>query len=115
MIGHLEGLSREEYYRAVNSGMFWELFPGATGSYSEDVEQHQKNPIRITVAGGVGVGKSVIIQLIVDKLVSEGFDVKSIDDEFDLSYKFNDRVALVAESSKIEVAPMNLRMSAENV
>ena len=108
MFGCLEGLSREEYARAVNSGMFWELFPGATGNYSEDVGQHQKNPIRITVAGGVGVGKSVIIQLIKDKLESEGFDVKSFDDEFDIEYRFNERVAFVAESSKIEISPITI-------
>ena len=104
----LQNLSRQEYDSFVKSGMFWEMHPDATGNYAEDVEQYQRNPIRILVSGCVGAGKSVIIQLIKDKLESEGFDVTSLDEECDVMYRFNDRVAFVAESSKIEISPITI-------
>ena len=104
----LQKLSRQEYDSIVKSGMFWEMHPDASGNYAEDVEQYQRTPIRILVSGCVGAGKSVIIQLIKDKLESEGFDVTSLDDEFDVEYRFNERVAFVAESSKIEISPITI-------
>ena len=104
----LQSLSRTEYDGLVKSGMFWEMHPDASGNYAEDIEQYQRTPIRILVSGCVGAGKSVIIQLIKDKLESEGFDVTSLDDEFDVMHRFNDRVAFVAESSKIEISPITI-------
>lgn len=104
----LNSLTHPEYQTLVRSGLFWELYPDATGNYAADVSANQKNPIRITVAGGVGVGKSVIIQLIKDALESVGFDVKSLDDEFDLTYKFDARVRLVAENTLVELAPLDV-------
>lgn len=35
----LEGIELEEYRKLLNSGMFWELFPSATGIYEEDTSE----------------------------------------------------------------------------
>lgn len=34
----LHGLSQEDYTKLKLSGMFWELFPEATGNYITDME-----------------------------------------------------------------------------
>lgn len=34
---NLKDFSKEEYTLLLKSGMFWELYPEATGDYSEDV------------------------------------------------------------------------------
>jgi hypothetical protein len=31
-------ISREEYFKILNSGMFWEWFPEASGIYEEDIK-----------------------------------------------------------------------------
>lgn len=115
MIESLQDMNQQEYHALVDSGMFWEMYPEATGCYAEDVEQHRRNPIRILVVGGVGTGKSVIIQLIKDSLESNGFDVKSLDDEFDLTYKFNERVSLVASSTTVEIVATITKKGHDNV
>ena len=37
----LEGLDLETYMKILNSGMFWELFPSATGIYNEDTKNEE--------------------------------------------------------------------------
>lgn len=42
MLPNLKDLSKEEYQLALKSGMFWEYYPEATGSYYEDVEKNKQ-------------------------------------------------------------------------
>lgn len=37
----LQSMTLQEYMNVMQSGMFWELFPDATGCYEIDVKQHQ--------------------------------------------------------------------------
>ena len=37
-LNKLDGLSLEDYTKLVQSGMFWEWFPAATGNYKEDMK-----------------------------------------------------------------------------
>lgn len=37
-LANLYSISKEDYIRLVKSGMFWELFPEATGKYEVDME-----------------------------------------------------------------------------
>ena len=37
----LQSMTLQEYMNVMQSGMFWELFPDATGYYEIDVKQHQ--------------------------------------------------------------------------
>lgn len=39
----LKDFSKEEYTMLLKSGMFWELYPEATGDYSEDVVSRRED------------------------------------------------------------------------
>lgn len=39
----LEDLTQEEYSQLLKSGMFWELYPQATGIYSQDCEKGEQD------------------------------------------------------------------------
>jgi len=47
MKNKIKDLSKEEYLLLVNSGMFWELYPEATGIYEEDIKSSQNNKFNI--------------------------------------------------------------------
>lgn len=109
-MGQFCEMARGEYEKLKSSGMLWEFYPEATGNYWVDsAPREEKNQIKICVFGAVGTGKSVIAQLIKDKLVAEGFAVSLIDDEFEISYKFNERVKMVAEHTEVTISPILLR------
>lgn len=43
----LSTFTKEEYNTLLNSGMFWELYPEATGIYYKDVELSLNNKFKI--------------------------------------------------------------------
>ena len=43
----LHKLSKREYTKLLNSGMFWELYPEATGIYEKDVQLSLNNKFKI--------------------------------------------------------------------
>lgn len=43
---YLELLSEEEYNHLVKSGMFFEIFPEATGNYIQDIKKNISSPKR---------------------------------------------------------------------
>lgn len=72
----------------------------------EDVDAAGLERIRITVAGAIGVGKSVIIKLIEDALTEKGFSVSSLDDELRGYRLSDDRISAVASSTSVEISPV---------
>ena len=43
----LHTFTKEEYTKLLNSGMFWELYPEATGIYEKDIQLSLDNKFKI--------------------------------------------------------------------
>lgn len=43
----LKDFTKEEYLKLLNSGMFWELYPEASGFYEKDVFLSKQNKFKI--------------------------------------------------------------------
>ena len=47
MKNKIKDFTEEEYLTLLNSGMFWELYPEATGIYEKDVELSKQGKFNI--------------------------------------------------------------------